>query len=46
MKAILSLPLNIHVQLSSGARSLMFGLSFHIFLCFVYVSSEGPGQNV
>ena len=37
--------LNIYVQLSSGAEGLVFGLSLHLLLYVLHVSSEGSGKT-
>ena len=37
--------LNMYVQLSSGARSLTLGLSFHLCLYFMCAGSEGSGKS-
>ena len=41
----LSRSLNVHIQLSSGATSLTFGLQLHLIGYSVYGSSERSGQN-
>ena len=38
-------PLNAHADVSSGARSLNFGVSLHLHANFVYMSSEGSGAE-
>ena len=43
---VISHSLNIHVQLSSGAKGLNFGMSLHLNLYFVYVSNEGSDETV
>ena len=40
-----SYSLNMHAQLSSGARSLNFGLRLHLCLYIVCESSEGSGKT-
>ena len=35
----------MNAQLSNGARSLVFSLSYPLILYFVYVSSEGSGET-
>ena len=42
---ILNHYLNLHAQLSSGARGQTFGLSLHILLCHVYVTSESSVET-
>ena len=37
--------INAHVDISSKARGLHFGLCIHLLLYFVYASSEGSGES-
>ena len=37
--------LNSYVELSSGGRVLIFGLSLHLLTFFEYASSEGSGKT-
>ena len=37
--------LNMHAQLSSGAREMVFGLCLHQGLFFKLASSEGSGET-
>ena len=41
-----SYSLNMHAQLSSGARSLNFGLRFYLCPFIVCASREGSGDTV
>ena len=36
--------INVHADVSSGARYLQFGLTLHLQLYFMYASSEGAGE--
>ena len=36
----------MHAQLSNGAGSLVFALSYPLVLYFVFASSEGSGETV
>ena len=36
--------LNMHMQLSSGTKSLIFGMSLHLLSYFMYANSECSGE--
>ena len=47
LNAYAQMPLmNVHTALPSKARVLKFGLNFHLYLYFVYASSEGSDESV